>query len=67
MEPNVNICVGGCEEVGDMNHLFLSCDFFKKLWHGLYSWLGFTTVHPAQVAAHFLQFGSLDGYSKNIR
>jgi len=59
--------VGDCGQVDDMNHLFLSCDCFRKLWCGLYSWFGFTTVHPAQVEDHFLQFRSLGGYSKNIR
>jgi len=67
IHPNVQLCVGVCGQVEDMNHLFLSCDFFRKLWYGLYSWFGFTTMHPTQVADHFLQFGSFGGYSKNIR
>jgi len=37
----------------DIDHLFLSCDVFGKIWLGIYNWLGLTIVHPEHVADHF--------------
>jgi len=67
LHHNAQLCVGGCGIMEDINHLFLSCDFFGKIWIGISNWLGFTTVHPKHVADHFLQFENLGGFPKNIR
>jgi len=37
LHPNAQLCVGGCSMIKDAKHLFLSCDFFGKLWYG--AWL----------------------------
>ena len=65
--PNVQLCAGGCGKIADIDHLFLSCDFFGHLWHGIFNWLGFITVPPEHVSNHFLQFENLGGFHKNIR
>jgi len=51
----------------DIDHLFLSCDFFEKFWLGIFNWLGFSMVHPEHKSYHFLQFKNLDGFPKSIR
>lgn len=28
-------CLAGCDQLGTSQHLFLSCDFYGSLWHGL--------------------------------
>jgi len=42
----------------------LSCDFFGKVWSGVYVWLGLTTVHPAKLSDHLLPFGSIGDFCK---
>lgn len=51
----------------NVDHLFLSCNSFGKIWFGIYNWLRRTTVHLENVADHLLQFEHLGGFSKNIR
>lgn len=63
LQPSATLCAGNCGKEKDINHLFLSCDFFGKVWTGTYNWLCLTTVHPAQVSDHLLQFGG--GFSKS--
>jgi hypothetical protein len=66
LQPNVHLCVGGCGKSKDIDNLFLSCDFFKKIWYGISSWLGFIMVHLAHVLNHLLQFEILGGFPKKI-
>ena len=67
LHHNAQLCVGSCGIMEDINHLFLSCDFFGKIWVGISNWLDFTTVYPNHVVDHFLQFENLGRFSKNIR
>ncbi|RHN79618.1 putative reverse transcriptase zinc-binding domain-containing protein [Medicago truncatula] len=64
---NAQLCVGGCGMMGDAKHLFLSCDFFGKLWYGISHWLSCHIVFPEHVPDHLYQFGTLGGFSKNNR
>jgi len=64
LQPNVHLCVGGFGRLMDIDHLFLSCDFFGKIWYDISSWLGFTTIHPTRVSDHLLQFGTLGVFPK---
>jgi len=50
----------------DVNHLFLFCDFFGKIWYSVTSWLGFVTGRPTHLSDHLLQFGTLGGFLKGI-
>jgi len=59
--------VGGCGLMEDINHLFLSCDYFGKIWDAILHWLGFIMVQTTQVANHFYQFETLGGFSKSVR
>jgi len=63
--PNAQLCVGGCGMMEDAKHLFLSCDFFGKLWYGISHWLSYHIVFPEHVPDHLYQFGTLGGFSKN--
>jgi len=67
LHPNAQLCPGGCGKIEDIDHLFVSCDVFGKIWLGIYNWLGLTTVHPKHVADHLLQFEHLGGFSKYTR
>lgn len=66
LQPNVNLCVGGCGKSEDIDHLFLFCGFFEKIWYDIFCWPCFTTVHHVRIADHLLQFENLGGFSKNI-
>ena len=66
LKPNVHLYVGSCGKPEDIDRLILSCGFFKKNWYSIFSWFGFTMVHPTRVSNHLSQFGNLGGYSRNI-
>jgi len=51
----------------DADHLFLSSDFFLKFWYNISNWLSFHMVYPEHVSDYLHQFGTLGGFSKNIR
>jgi len=51
----------------NLDHLFLSCDFFGKIWDDILHWLGFIMVQPPHVADHFYQFETLGGFSDSDR
>jgi len=55
-----------CGRLKDIYHFFLSYDFFGKISYDISSWIGFTKIHPNHGSGHLLQFGTLDGFSKNI-
>ena len=62
---NAQLCVGECGAIEDAKHLFLSCDFFGKLWHGISHWLGYNIMFPENVSDHLYQFGTFSGFSNN--
>ena len=55
LQPNVELFVGGCGNLDDVNHLFLTCEIFGTIWFHIH------------VSNHLLQFRSPGGFSKNIR
>ncbi|KEH43022.1 hypothetical protein MTR_1g080940 [Medicago truncatula] len=60
-EVPLKLCAGDCGKMEDIDHLFLSCDFFGHLWHDIANWLGFSTMPPEHESDHFLQFENLGG------
>ena len=34
---NTQLCAGGCSKMEDVDHLFLSCNFFGKIWFCIYN------------------------------
>jgi len=67
LHHNAQPCVGGCGSMEDIDHLFLSCDYFGKTWNEIMHWLRIIMVQPAHVANHFYQFETLGGFSKSVR
>jgi len=67
LHPNAQLCVGGCSLIEDAKHLFLSCDFFGKLWYGISQWLGYQLVFPDNVSDHLYQFSTFSGFSNSKR
>ena len=65
LHPNAQLCVGACRTIEDANHLFLSCDFFDKLWYGISHWLGYNIVFPENMSDHLYQFGTFSGFSNS--
>jgi len=65
LHPNAQLCVGGCGMIEDAKHLFLSCDFFGKLWYGISNRLGYNIVFLENVSDHLYQFGTFSGFSNS--
>jgi len=66
IQPTIQLCAGVAAR-WTILIIFLSCDFFGNLWHSISNWLGFITVSPEHGWDHFLQFGNLGRFPKNIR
>jgi len=64
---NAHLCVGECGMIEDVNHLFLSCDFFGKLWYGISHWLGYHLMFPKNVSDHLYQFDTFNDFSNSKR
>ena len=65
LHPNAQLCVGRCSTIEDARHLFLSGNFFGKLWYGISHWLGYDIVFPENVSDHLYQFGTFSGFSNS--
>lgn len=50
------LCIAGCGHVEDLNHLFLSCQYFGALWPLVWAWLGVADAESQVISDHFLQF-----------
>lgn len=66
LQLNTNFYMGDSGHEEDINNIFISDDFFDKIWFSIYNWLGLTTVHPTQVSKHLLWFGLFGGFTKNV-
>jgi len=66
LQHNEQPCVGGCGKMKDVDHLFLSCDYFCKTWNGILQWLGFCIEQLEHAINHLHQFESLGGFHKSI-
>ena len=60
-------CTTNCCVNEDMDHLFVKCDFYGRLWYFISSWLGFCTTYNGKVLEHIYQFGSLGGFSYKVQ
>jgi len=61
------ICSEGCGLNQDMDHLFITFNFYGNIWKVVSSWLGFSMVDQRHFLDHFIQFISLGGFSKHNR
>jgi len=66
LQHNAQPCVGGRGSMEDIDHLFLSFNYFRKIWNDILHWLGLM-VQQAQVVDYFYRFETLDGFSKHVR
>jgi len=65
LQPNDNLCVGGCGLIETMDHLFIGCESFGSVWFLLCHWLGFSFVPPGSVKDHYSQFIHLAGLPRS--
>lgn len=43
------LCSNDCGCLEDIDHFFLQCDFFGRLWSLISGWLGFGTIHHGNI------------------
>lgn len=51
-----------CGLLEDMEHLFVKCDFYDRLWSLVSGWLGLSTTTHGNLWIHLVQFGELGGF-----
>ena len=56
VQPNDNLCVGGCGFIETTDHLFIGSDLFGSVWFLVCHWLGFSFVFPGSIMDHYFQF-----------
>ena len=64
IQDEAQLCVSGCGSTESSDHLFLLCNQFSKVWYLVRQWLGVYTTDPSTLVDHFIQFGTLAGYTK---
>jgi len=65
LQPNDNLCVGGCGNFETANHLFIGWNLFGSVWYLIYHWLDISFVCPALINDHFIQFIKLTGMPRS--
>jgi hypothetical protein len=60
------MCVSGCGNIDNSDHLFQGYKFFGKIWSLVTRWLGIQSVNQTFLFDHLLQFGWLDDFSTSI-
>ncbi|XP_024640546.1 uncharacterized protein [Medicago truncatula] len=65
LQPNDNLCVGGCGLSETTGHLFIGCESFGSVWVLLGHWLGFSFVPPGSIKDHYIQFTHLAGLPRS--
>jgi len=66
LQHNAQLCVGGYGKLENVDHLFLSCDYFGKIWNCSLQWLDFSMVQPEHAINHLQQFESLCDFHKDF-
>jgi hypothetical protein len=61
LQPQDNLCGGGCGNIETADHLFLGCNVFRQVWVLIFHWLGFSFVCPGNIKDHYTQFTRLAG------
>ncbi|XP_058754132.1 uncharacterized protein LOC131627313 [Vicia villosa] len=63
-----SLCVFGCNQVEDVNHLFIGCYCARRVWRKIFGWLRLDYVEEAMCCDHFLQMVTvLKPYCANNR
>jgi len=61
LQPQENLCGGGCGNIETMDHLFPGCNIFRKVWHLILHWLGISFACPVLIRDQYTQFTHLAG------
>jgi len=56
LQPTNNVCVGGCGSSETVDHLFIGCDVFGRVWYSVCHWIGISCVFSGSVTDHYSQF-----------
>jgi len=67
LAANEHGCMMNCGDIEDVNHLYVNCDFFGRIWYFISNWLGFYTTINDGLEEHITHFGSLEGFSHKVR
>ncbi|XP_058726707.1 uncharacterized protein LOC131598090 [Vicia villosa] len=59
-------CIGGCDTVESIPHLFFECLYFSGIWKFVCKWLRISTALHGDSIAHLAQFEGLIGGDKEI-
>ena len=65
LQPDNNMCVSGCDIIETADHLFVGCNFFRRVWSLICHWLGISFVCPRWIKDHFIQFIHLAGMPRS--
>jgi len=60
-------CKTNCGENEDIDHLFVECDVYGRLWYFNFSWLGFSVALNGKVLQHISQFRILGSFSHKVQ
>jgi len=63
----LRLCIAGCGQVEDLNHLFLSCPFSEALWPLVRDWFSVVGAETQVISDHFSQFIHYAGDRKSRR
>jgi hypothetical protein len=59
LNPNDTTCAFCSQNLEDLGHLFLSCQFSVDIWNAIYTWIGKDFPTGVDCCNHFLKFGDL--------
>lgn len=54
------LCTGGCGCNKDRGYLFVSCDFFGRIWYVICNWLGISSASSWNLIGHLNQCCGLE-------
>jgi len=65
LQPDNILCVSGCGFVELVDHLFVACNLFGRVWSLICNWLGISFVCPGSITDHFLHFTQVAGMPRS--
>jgi len=65
LQPDNNLCVSGCGIIEMADHLFVRCNFFRRVWSLICHWLSILFICPGSINDQFIQFIHLAGMSRS--
>lgn len=59
LQPDNNLCVSGCGFSETVDHLFVACNLFGRVWSLICNWLRISFVSPGSITSHFTQLAGM--------